>query len=233
MKSPAVLVVDDDESARTYISRFLSSQGYVVDCLASGELVMSRIDSPKPPSLLLLDVRMPNVGGLEVLAHMEETGRRVPTIVVSGVDQVGIAVKAMKMGASDYLLKPFDEEELELAVRHALEDPADTAVAEPSPEPFDDSPAPDFTSANAKMRRVKETARRVAGADVPVLILGESGVGKEVLAKYIHAVSPRCHHPFVKVNCAALPAELMESELFGYDRGAFTGAWREKQGKFE
>ena len=224
MKKCAVLVVDDDKSARTYISRLLSPERYAVECTASGEVAMARIDSPTPPSIMLLDVLMPVVGGLDVLARMAKCGKRVPTIVVSGVDQTATVVKAMKLGASDYLVKPFEEEDLETAIRNALQ--ISRAVRE-------GVPGDAFRSASAEMGRIRELAQRVADVDVPVLILGESGVGKEVLARYVHWVSRRRERPIVKVNCAALPADLLESELFGYEQGAFTGALREKAGKFE
>lgn len=233
MNKQTVLVVDDDESTRTYISRLLSSQGYSVDDLASGERVLARIDSDERPSIMLLDVLMPTVGGLEVLTQMKERGRSVPTIVLSGVAEVGTVVKAMKLGACDYLLKPFDEEELEAVIRNTLQARARDGEGQRGDFDNGNSSSPDFSSKSGKIERIKQIARRVADADVPVLILGESGVGKEVIAKYIHRVSPRCIQPFVKVNCAALPADLLESELFGYERGAFTGALREKKGKFE
>ena len=233
MSRHTVLVVDDDESTRTYLSRFLSSQGYAVDGLDSGEQVMARLSSPDRPSLMLLDVLMPAVGGLEVLAKMTEQGRRVPTIVLSGVSDVSTVVKAMKLGACDYLLKPFDDEELESVVKNVLR------TYSPEPDAARGTTAAitasnqEFASRSDKIESIKAVARRAADTDVPVLILGESGVGKEVMARYVHAVSQRRDNPFVKVNCAALPADLLESELFGYERGAFTGALREKKGKFE
>ncbi len=223
----SVWVVDDDESTRAYLWDFLSSRGYDVQCVDSGHQVIRRLATARP-SLLILDIRMPHVGGLDVLAQLDRAGRRIPAIVLSGVDQVSTVVRAMRLGACDYLLKPLDENELEQAIQKALEENGNAEI-EDSTQP---SAEMTFPSSNKRMLQIRAVCDQVAQADVPVLILGESGVGKEVLARYLHAQSGR-HEPFVKVNCAALPADLLESELFGHERGAFTGAVREKPGKFE
>jgi len=223
-----VWVVDDDESARGYLQDFLSSRGYEVQGVDSGEQVMRRLATSNRPSLLLLDIRMPHFGGLDVLEQLERAGRRIPAIVLSGVDQVSTVVKAMRYGAADYLVKPFDESELELAIEKALGDRCNGD----SPELGFASADVAFPSTNKRMQHLRSICDQVARADVPVLILGESGAGKEVVARYIHAQSGR-DQTFVKVNCAALPMDLLESELFGHERGAFTGAMREKPGKFE
>src|SRR5260370_12710375 len=218
-------VVDDDASIRFYLSDFLDSRGYGVDCLDSGEQVLRRLAFAEPPSLLLLDIRMPRVGGLEVLAELEKLRCSIPSIVLSGVDQVPTVVRAMQLGASDYLVKPLDAKDLEEAIERVLEK-GSTAYHNGAVTEFA------FASSNKRMLQIKSICDQVAAADVPVLILGESGVGKEILSRYLHVRSGR-REPFVKVNCAALPADLLESELFGHERGAFTGAQREKPGKFE
>ena len=223
---PNLLVADDDANTRSHLSHFLSSRGYNVQCFDSGVHLLAHLASAQPPSLLILDVRMPPAGGLEVLAEMERLGRRIPAIVLSGVSQIATVVKAMRLGATDYLLKPLKDHELELAVERALEESGPAAAVE------DVETNIAFPSSNARMLQIRRICDHVARADVPVLILGESGVGKEVVARYIHAESER-KEPFVKVNCAAIPADLLESELFGHERGAFTGAMREKPGKFE
>ena len=223
---PTVWVVDDDASIRSYLTDFLTSRSYGVLCFDSGEPVVRQIASLGPPSLLLLDIRMPKVGGLEVLAQLEKVGRRIPSIVLSGVDQISTVVQAMRLGASDYLVKPLDMKDLEEAIDRVLDENAQDLNQGRS------VPEPGYPSSNKRMLQIGAICHQVAQTDVPVLLLGESGVGKEVLARYIHLQSGR-RAPFVKVNCAALPAELLESELFGHDRGAFTGAQHEKPGKFE
>jgi two-component system, NtrC family, response regulator AtoC len=218
-----IWVVDDDASVRSYLYDFLVSRGHEVLCLDSGEQALRRLSTSPPPSLLLLDIRMPKVGGLEVLAELGKTGCAIPSIVLSGVGEIPTVVQAMRLGASDYLLKPIEEEDLEIAMARVL-----AQNGEASPAVLETA----FQTSNKRMLEIRAICEKVAQADVPILILGESGVGKEVVARYVHAQSGR-REPFVKVNCAALPAELLESELFGHERGAFTGAQREKPGKFE
>ncbi len=220
-------VVDDDDGARGYLEDFLSSRGYEVEGVDSGEQVMRRLAASHAPSLLLLDIRMPHLGGLDVLEQLDRAGRRIPSIVLSGVDQVSTVVKAMRYGASDYLVKPFDEAELENAIEKTL---AERGGADPCD--FGASAEVAFPSSNRRMQHIRSICDQVARTDVPILIMGESGAGKEVLARYIHSQSER-GETFLKVNCAALPMDLLESELFGHERGAFTGAMREKPGKFE
>ncbi|HEV2201975.1 MAG TPA: sigma-54 dependent transcriptional regulator [Bryobacteraceae bacterium] len=221
-----VWVVDDDASIRSYLSDFLVSRGYTVSSFDSGEPVIHHLSSTAPPALLLLDVRMPQIGGLEVLAHLDKLGRRIPSIVLSGFNQVATVVQAMRLGASDYLVKPLEPADLEEAIDRVLEEYGETPYLNGAVRDFG------YATSNKRMAQIGAICRQIAPADVPVLILGESGVGKEVLARYIHAQSGR-RGPFVKVNCAALPADLLESELFGHERGAFTGAHQEKPGKFE
>jgi len=218
-------VVDDDVSVQSYLSDFLDSRGYSVDCLDSGEQVLRRLATAEPPAVMLLDIRMPRMGGLEILAELEKRRCGIPSIVLSGVDQIPVAVRAMQLGASDYLVKPLDTKELEEAIERVL-DKTPTVYQTDTPQKVG------FATSNKRMLQIQAICDQVAGADVPILILGDSGVGKEILARYIHARSGR-PEPFVKVNCAALPADLLESELFGHERGAFTGAQREKPGKFE
>jgi two-component system response regulator AtoC len=221
-----VWVADDDAATRSFLSDFLISRGYGVIGFSSGEHLMRRIGPPNNPSLLILDIRMPRVGGLEILAELDANGYAIPSIVLSGVNQVSTVVKAMRLGAFDYLVKPFDEKDLEAAIDKALgENQGASGLSRPALQAA-------FRTSNPRMMQIQAVCSQVAHVDVPVLILGESGVGKEVVARYIHAQSGR-REPFVKVNCAALPTDLLESELFGHERGAFTGAHRDKPGKFE
>jgi two-component system, NtrC family, response regulator AtoC len=221
-----VWVVDDEAATRSFLSDFLTSRGYGVLGFSSGEHLVRRIAPGNIPSLLILDIRMPRVGGLEILAELDANGYAIPSIVLSGVNQVSTVVKAMRLGASNYLVKPFDEKDLEVAIDKALEENQRALGM--------DRPALQaaFRTSSFRMLQIQAVCSQVAQVDVPVLILGESGVGKEVVARYIHSQSGR-REPFVKVNCAALPTDLLESELFGHERGAFTGAHREKPGKFE
>ena len=221
-----IWVADDEAATRSFLADFLSSRGYGVLCLDSGEHVVSRLQPSNAPSLLMLDIRMPRLSGLEVMAELETRGFRVPTIVLSGLDQASMVVKAMRLGALDYLVKPLEESDLELAIEKALDDQEDGTGSEAI------EVEAGFSSSNKRMSQIRAISDQVAHADVPVLILGESGVGKDVLARYIHQKSGRTG-PFIRVNCAALPADLLESELFGHERGSFTGAQRDKPGKFE
>lgn len=234
MKTISILIADDDAAVRGYLARFLTSCGYMTTCVESGEEAILRMKSQPSPDLVLLDVMMPGAGGLEVLAHLKKLNPSVPVIILSGVGHVKTVVEAIRLGAADYLSKPFEEEELQLTISNALEKLELRDEVKHLRRQLAGAEDQELgVSSNSKMVRVREISRQVAETDVPVLITGESGVGKEVLARYIHAHSGRADHPYVKVNCAALPHDLLESELFGYERGAFTGAVTEKPGKFE
>jgi two-component system response regulator AtoC len=229
-----ILVVDDDRSVRGYLSDFLTSCGHIVECLESGDQCLARLTAGNIPSLLVLDVVMPGLSGIEVLEGLKKINSPVPVIILSAVGQTKTVVDAMKMGAADFLVKPFEEQELELAIENVFEKQKLKEEVKSLRRQLDQyTESGEFLSTNPRMSRLRDIAKHVADTDVPVLILGESGVGKEVLARFIHANSSRHDKPFVKVNCAALPHDLLESELFGYERGAFTGALNEKPGKFE
>lgn len=234
MNALSILVADDDKTTSGYLSQLLTKCGYSVETVASGEDVISRLNSPNPPNLLLLDVLMPGMDGIETLDRVKKINPSIPIIILSAIGQTKTVVEAMKMGAGDYLTKPFEDEELQLAIQSAFEKQELLAEVKTLRQKVADLPKHwDAISSNPKMVKIKEIAKQVADVDVPVLILGESGVGKEVVARYIHAQSTRSDRPLIKVNCAALPDDLLESELFGYERGAFTGALAEKPGKFE
>jgi DNA-binding NtrC family response regulator len=234
----AVLVVDDEESVRTFLSELLGSAGYQVRCAASGAQALEMLSGGSFDAVLL-DVVMPEMSGLEVLRRYRSAGGTAPVIVLSALSGADDAVRAMKMGASDYLSKPFGNDELQDVLARALgtRAPERQAVAPPPRamvplvDPMTDARV--LISTSPAMRRARALVERIADTDVPVLLLGESGTGKEVIAREIHARSQRRGKPFIKVNCAALPGELLESELFGHERGAFTGATAEKPGKFE
>jgi two-component system response regulator AtoC len=233
----AVLVVDDEESVRTFLAELLGSAGYQVRCAGSGAQALEMLEGGSFDAVLL-DVVMPEMSGLDVLRQYRAKGGTAPVIVLSALAGADDAVRALKMGASDYLSKPFGNEELEDVLARALgtRAPARLAVA-PGPSRVAAAEGANeqrvLISTSPAMRRARALVERIADEGVPVLLLGESGTGKEVIAREIHARSQRRNKPFIKVNCAALPGELLESELFGHERGAFTGATAEKPGKFE
>jgi DNA-binding NtrC family response regulator len=233
MSKQSILVVDDDKNTRDYLASFLSASGYVVECLESGDETIERLAAGYSPSVILLDVMLPGKDGIEVLANVKALYAKIPIIILSGIGQIKTVVEAMKMGASDYLTKPFEEEALELAIENALEKERLKEEVKTLKQQLAYVEQGNILTSNPQMLRIIDISRHVAATDVPVLILGESGVGKEVIASFIHEQSNRSDGPLVKVNCAALPHELLESELFGYERGAFTGAIRDKIGKFE
>jgi DNA-binding NtrC family response regulator len=233
MSKRSILVVDDDRHTRDYLATFLSSSGYAVDCLASGDEVIERLATGYSPAMILLDIMLPGKDGIEVLANVKTIYPKIPIVILSGIGQIKTVVEAMKVGASDYLTKPFEEEALELAIENAIEKERLKEEVKTLKQQLSYVEQGNILTSNRQMLRIIDISRHVASTDVPVLILGESGVGKEVVASFIHEQSNRADGPFVKVNCAALPHELLESELFGYERGAFTGAIRDKIGKFE
>jgi two-component system response regulator AtoC len=229
-----VLIVDDDDSVRSYLGTLLSGRGYLVTSAASGEEALTLLSSTVPPAVLLLDLLMPGMSGLDLLARAKKSHPWLPIVVLSTLGQIATVVEAVKRGASDYLTKPFEDQELELAIESALEKQTLRDEIKVLQQRLDqDGDGAELVLLSPHMVRIREIALQVADTDAPVLILGESGVGKEVLARFIHAHSGRGTKRFVKVNCAALPQDLLESELFGYERGAFSGAVRDKPGKFE
>ncbi|MGA2131109.1 MAG: sigma-54 dependent transcriptional regulator [Bryobacteraceae bacterium] len=223
----AILIVEDEPDARNYFEMVVRCLGYPVEIAEDGEEALAFLDGKRPISLVLMDLLMPRRDGIETLRAMRSTGRNQPVIMLSGAATTTNVVQAIKAGATDFLAKPVSHEDLRNAIRCALRDDLS------APEPVR-ARASELCLSEAWMGREMQAAwRRVAASEVPLLIEGETGAGKEVLARLIHAHSPRSHKPFLKLNCAALPGELVESELFGYERGAFTGAFSSKPGKFE
>jgi two-component system response regulator AtoC len=228
-----ILVVDDTEGIRTYLKSLLCQEGYEVVLADSGEAALDLLTRGAEPSAIVLDVMMPGIDGMEVLRQVRKVRPALPVVMLSVVGKASAVVEAMHMGASDYLNKPFEERELCGALRRLLspEEPGTTDPAKPA-EP-DELLAETRCWLSPKMRQIHTILEQVSDADVTILVHGESGVGKEVISREVHRLSNRRGGPFVKVNCAALPEELLESELFGYERGAFTGAQSRKIGKFE
>jgi two-component system response regulator AtoC len=229
-----ILVVDDEPSIRKYLQTLLEVDGFEVATLSSGKEALKRIGDGDKPDFIILDVLMPELNGLETLRQMMHVDRSLNVIMLSCSNEVGTVVEAIRLGAHDYLTKPFEKTELDAALlkcrqKHQLR-AENQALREYCDQLSEDLC---FLAASPQMIRIRQQILQISPVDVPVFICGESGVGKEVVARMIHMRSPRHSHPFVKVNCAALPGELLESELFGYEQGAFTGAVRAKPGKFE
>ena len=229
-----ILVVDDEQGMRIELFQALIGEGYAVSVAENGRMALDLLER-EPVSLVVTDIKMPEMDGLELLRRVKAVGPAVPVVIMTGFATVDSAISAMKLGAFDYLLKPFPLEVLRETVARALD-----VGATP--------PGPGMGGAGAGRRaggqravvgqdpawlKVLERARAVASSTATVLILGESGTGKEVLAQLLHAESGRSNGPFVALNCAALPDGLLESELFGHEKGAFTGAVTAKKGKFE
>jgi len=227
-----VLVVDDAEAIRTYLANLLELKGYDVDTAEDGRRALALLEGGAAPDLIILDVMMPGVDGIETLRRIRALDEETPVIMLSVVGKASTIVEAMKLGAADYLNKPFDEDELELTLEKVLEKKALEREREALAAGFAGG-RDAFVWASPPMQRIRAVLDQVADTDVTILIQGESGVGKEVVARTAHEVSARVSRPFVKVNCAALPEDLLESELFGYEKGSFTGAGSRKQGKFE
>jgi two-component system response regulator AtoC len=228
-----VLVIDDDPGVRDYLGALVSRRGYEVFAHPSGEEALRKLDADRP-DLVTLDVVLPGMDGLETLRRLKERLPEVPVVMLSGHGQARTIVEAMRLGATDFLRKPFEVEELELAFQKALEKRAlKEEVAKLRGRARTEAEMMILGGDTPKMREVREIIEQVADTDITVLIRGESGTGKELVARALYQLSARRERQFVKVNCAALPSELLESELFGFEKGAFTGAQRRKLGKFE
>jgi len=233
-------IVDDDQAFTDFLKTLLETRGYLVDVFHSGSQMLEGLRAGVTPNVILLDVLMPDLDGLETLRQIRYAHPSAQVIMLSGRNAPGTIVEAVRLGAADYVLKPGDPEgvgeaALESAIRNALERESLSAeVARLGAQMSEDPEGAQICWASgAAMRPVMAMVERVADSDVDVLIRGESGVGKDVIARELHRRSDRRSKPFVKVNVAALPADLLESELFGHERGAFTGAGTMRVGKFE
>jgi two-component system, NtrC family, response regulator AtoC len=235
-----IAIVDDDAAFTEYLQVMLRTRGYQADVFHSGQALLEALQTGSAPSVILLDVSMPGLNGIDTLRALRTAQPSAAVIMLSGRQAPATIVEAVRLGAADYVLKPGDpdglgEATLDSAIRNAFErESLANEVARLSASLAED---PDGTqpcwAAGSAMQTLMAMVERVADSDVGVLIRGESGVGKEVIARELHRRSARRTKPFVKVNCAALPADLLESELFGHERGAFTGAAAARVGKFE
>ena len=229
-----ILVVDDEPSIRKYLQTLLEVDGFAVEAVPSGKDALQKIGAGERPDFIILDVLMPEIDGLETLRQLMQIDRTLNVIMLSCSNEVTTVVEAIRLGALDYLTKPFEKPELDAAflkVRQKQQLRSENQALREYCEQLTEDLS--FLASSPQMLKIRQRILQIAPVDVPVFISGESGVGKEVVARMIHLRSTRRQLPFVKVNCAALPGELLESELFGYDQGAFTGAVRSKPGKFE
>src|SRR5690348_2870409 len=225
----SILLVDDEPGMLRYIRTLLEVDDYTVQTASTGEDALQQVEKGLQPDLVLLDLLMPGIDGLQTLEQLRQMSPGVKVVMLSCVSDTRKVVQAIRLGAHDYLTKPFQKAELDAVVDQCLGINQQNYVGEVE-ELCDDV---FFVAASPAMRKIRSQSALVANVDIPVLLLGESGTGKEVVARLIHKLSPRAHRTFLKVNCAAVPADLLESELFGYEPGAFTGATHAKPGKFE
>jgi DNA-binding NtrC family response regulator len=228
-----ILIVDDEEIVRESLGGWLAKDGYTVVSVADGPTAIARIKA-EPWSILIADLKMPGMDGLQVLEEAKKIMPDLAVVIMTAYATVDTAVSAMKLGAYDYLVKPFDPEELSLMMQKIVSQQAlvrENLVLRQALKM--EYRFRDFLSKSPSMQQIFELAKTAARSNSTILVLGESGTGKEVLARAIHAESPRANAPFVAVSCAALTESLLESELFGHEKGAFTGAIARRKGKFE
>jgi two-component system, NtrC family, response regulator AtoC len=240
LKKPFVAIVDDDSAFSNYLRTFLSLRGYETRSYTRGDELLAAVKQGDAPDIVLLDVLMPGMNGIETLRALKAAKPDLQAIMLSGREHASTIVEAVRLGAADYVVKPDDPQGLgEIALDSAIKSAIEktrlvSEITELRRQLSDDQDrAFLFWGDSPDMKSIAQVIEQVSDSDVTVLIRGESGVGKELVARAIHQRSPRKDKPFVKVNCAALPSELLESELFGHEKGAFTGAATTRIGKFE
>ncbi|MGC8792353.1 MAG: sigma-54-dependent transcriptional regulator [Bryobacteraceae bacterium] len=230
---PCLLIVDDEQVVRDSLVHWFTEEGYRVEAAASAAEALARLTAGDV-DLIIADIRMPGMDGLELLEKIQSEQLDTGVIIMTGYASVESAVRALKHGAFDYITKPFDPDDLSVVVRNALEQQRLKRENRMLREQLAESQAAgELIGESGAMRRVREQIETVAPVDTTVLIEGESGTGKELVARAIHRLSPRRYNPMVVVHCGALTETLIESELFGHEKGAFTGAQYRKKGKFE
>jgi DNA-binding NtrC family response regulator len=224
-----VFVVDDDTSIRESLRNLIRSAGFSVQTFSSAQEFLAS-QRPKAPSCLVLDVELPGLSGLDLQQELAKGGVQIPIIFITGHGDIPMSVRAMKAGALEFLTKPFKEEDLLDAIQQAI------ARDHRARQQQGDTGQPNFeeiVGTSAALKAALKQVEVVAPTESTVLIMGETGTGKELIARAIHTISSRSHRPFVKLNCAAIPSGLLESELFGHEKGAFTGAVAQRIGRFE
>lgn len=225
-----ILIIDDEKAIRKTLSEILSFEGYKIDEAADGEEGLKKFKE-KTYDLVLCDIKMPKLDGIEFLQKAGESNPDVPVIMISGHGNIETAVEAVKKGAYDYISKPPDLNRLLITIRNAME--KGILVTETKVLKRKVSRVQEMIGQSEGIRRIKETIEKVAPTDARILVTGENGVGKELVARWIHEKSNRASGPIIEVNCAAIPGELIESELFGHEKGSFTSAIKQRIGKFE
>ena len=226
----SILIIDDEKAIRKTLSEILSYEGYKIDEAADGEEGIKKFSSATY-DVVLCDIKMPRMDGLEFLEKAKEINADVPIIVISGHGNIETAVEAVKKGAFDYISKPPDLNRLLITLRNALD--KQTLVTETKVLKRKVAKVQEMIGSSNAIQQIKNTIEKVAPTDARVLVTGENGVGKELVARWIHEKSNRNTGPMVEVNCAAIPSELIESELFGHEKGSFTSAIKQRIGKFE
>lgn len=225
-----ILIIDDEKAIRKTLLEILSFEGYKVDEAADGEEGLKKFKE-KTFDLVLCDIKMPKLDGIEFLQKAGEINADVPIIMISGHGNIETAVEAVKKGAYDYISKPPDLNRLLITIRNAMD--KSTLVTETKVLKRRVSKVQEMIGESNPIKKIKETIEKVAPTDARILITGENGVGKELVARWVHEKSNRATGPMVEVNCAAIPTELIESELFGHEKGSFTSAIKQRIGKFE
>ena len=226
----AILIIDDEKSIRKTLTEILSYEGYKIDEAADGEEGLKKFKE-KTYDLVLCDIKMPKLDGIEFLEKAKQINPDVPIIVISGHGNIETAVEAVKKGAYDYISKPPDLNRMLITLRNAMD--KTTLVAETKVLKRRVAKVQEIIGESSPIKKIKETIDKIAPTDARVLITGDNGVGKELVARWIHEKSNRSSGPLVEVNCAAIPGELIESELFGHEKGSFTSAVKQRIGKFE
>src|ERR1700688_924555 len=226
----AILIIDDEKAIRKTLGEILSYEGYKMEEAADGEEGLKKFKE-KDYDVILCDIKMPKIDGIEFLEKAKESNPDVPIIMISGHGTIETAVEAVKKGAYDYISKPPDLNRLLITIRNAMD--KTSLVAETKVLKRKVSKVQDMIGESMPIHKIRETIEKVAPTDARILITGENGVGKELVARWVHEKSNRAAGPLIEVNCAAIPGELIESELFGHEKGSFTSAVKQRIGKFE
>jgi DNA-binding NtrC family response regulator len=227
---PDILIIDDEKAIRKTLSEILSFEGYKIDEASDGEEGLKKFKD-KAYDVVLCDIKMPKLDGIEFLQKAGESNPDVPIIMISGHGNIETAVEAVKKGAYDYISKPPDLNRLLITIRNAMD--KSSLVTETKVLKRKVSKVQDMIGESSPIKKIKDTIEKVAPTDARILITGENGVGKELVARWVHEKSNRAGGPMIEVNCAAIPSELIESELFGHEKGSFTSAIKQRIGKFE